>query len=102
MKDRDTVKTVTNICHKLTERMRSATDTRMDMSDGGIGEHPWQTFTQPKTTVGLLTKTCRKISGWRGEQKCAREQICTTIPCIPQAENVGNWEPQITHLPCND
>jgi len=40
MEDRDTVKTVTNICHKLTERMLVATDTKMVMSDRGIGEHP--------------------------------------------------------------
>jgi len=40
MKDRYTVKTVTNICHKLTERMLAATDTRMVVSDKGIGEHP--------------------------------------------------------------
>jgi len=40
MKDRDTVITVTNIYHKLTERMLATTDTRMVMSDRSIGEHP--------------------------------------------------------------
>jgi len=40
MKGRDTVKTVTNVCHKLTERMLAVTDTRMVMSDRGIGKHP--------------------------------------------------------------
>jgi hypothetical protein len=95
MKDRDTVKTVTNIHHKLTERMLAATDTRIViMSDRGIGQHPKQTFTKPKTGVGLLTKTCCKISGWRGGQKCPREQTPTTMPYATNRKfrQVGNTD----------
>jgi hypothetical protein len=90
MKDRDIVKTITNICHKLKESMQAASDLRMVMIDGGIGEHPYQTFTQPNPRTRLLTKTRQKILGWRAGRKCSKEQTPTTMTCTPRAENDSN------------